>query len=135
MENNRKDYLFRLGPLIFFPKSEPKPPAYLDHFEPYRNIFRIIVVVIYAPMIFLAISDLTMAGEFLSRFDSWPTSYYYIFFFPLVDSLIDVYLVWLERKTRIPMLRHSKKLIYGSWTISSLYYLMFILGYILYLKQ
>lgn len=127
MEHNKKDYLFRLGPVTFFPKDpQPKPPAYLDSFEFYRNLSRVILIVFYSVLFVFTLSDLQGGKEFLGRFNTWPTSYYFIFFFPLALSLIDLYLFWLERKTNIPMRRHSWNFMRISWFVSTLFYLGFL---------
>jgi len=127
MEHNKKDYLFRVGPVTFFPKdTQPKLPAYLDSFEFYRNLGRIMVLGFYTWITVYVFRDIAGAKEFLSRMGSWPTSYYVIFFIPLAVSLIDLYLSWIERKTKIPMKSYSRKLIRISWLVSLVFYLVHI---------
>jgi hypothetical protein len=84
------------------------------------------VMVFYLPLFVFTLSDLEGGKEFLSRFSSWRTSYYIIFFIPLAVSFIDLYLFWLERKTKIPMPGYSWNLMRISWLVSTLFYLGFI---------
>lgn len=127
MEHNKKDYLFRVGPVIFFPKAaQPQPPPYLDSFEFYRNLGRIMVLGFYSWIIVFVLKDTASAKEFLSRMGSWPTSYYVIFFIPLAVSLTDLRLSWIERKTKISMKSYSRNLIRISWLVSLVFYLVHI---------
>jgi hypothetical protein len=131
METNKKDYLFKLGPVLFFPKDkQPKPPPYQDSFEEYRNIIRLLVICWYSLLSFLVINSIFRGDEFeeLTGRSTW---FYVVLFIPLGVSLIDVYLVWLEWKTGIPMKRISKILIYGSWIVSAIYSAIMLYGFLL----
>lgn len=133
MENSKKDYLFRVGPLLFFPKdTEKKPPAYKDSFEEIRNIIRLAVILLYGFISASLITSLLNHEAIYRDLGNRPTGHYVVFLLPLWVCLIDVYLVWLERKTKIPMNRFSRYMIYGSWLVSALYYSIFIFNYLLF---
>jgi hypothetical protein len=130
MESNKKNYLFRIGPLIFFPKTPgPKQLPYQDNFEFWHNMLRIMVIVLYNPIIlYFLFQARTDARAFLFSMDDWPDSRFVFFFGPLVLALIDLYLVRLEKKSGVPMQRVSKHFIYASWTVSLLFYGIIIIG-------
>jgi hypothetical protein len=133
MENNKKNYLFRLGPVLFFPKSEVKPPAYKDSFEEYRNIGRFGIMLIYGIFSYHLFRDFNESDAIFNG-PVRPTSYYLLFLIPGFFSLIDIYLVWLEKKTKIPMNKVSKYFIYGAWLISAIFYSIYIYHYLLVLR-
>jgi hypothetical protein len=127
METNKKDYLFKIGPLLFFPKdTRNKPPAYQDSFEQFRNVIRLAVILLYGMISIGLLANLFRQDRIFEHFGSRDTSFYLIFFIPLTLSLIDMYFVWLEKKTGIPMKPISKYMIYGSWLISAVYYACFV---------
>lgn len=111
--------------------NKPKQLPYEDDFEWGRNMIRILIIVLYTPMTFLLVSDGFAAmdtQDFLSDFRQWPSARYFFFFAPLGMSLIDLYLVSLEKKSGVPMQRVSKHFIYGSWVVSVAFYGLFVLG-------
>lgn len=129
MENQKKDYLFRIGPLLFLPKQkQSKIPAYKDSSEQYRNLLRLAVIVLWG-MVTIGLIEDCVQGEPFGDISKWPSRHYLVMVTPLFVSLIDLYLVWTEKRTGIPMNKYSKVLIYGSWIVSAVYYSTFIYNY------
>jgi hypothetical protein len=124
MANNKKDYLFRFGPFIFFPKdAEPKPTPYMDTSEEMYNGIRLAIIVLYGMVAFYLAWSPDVGSMFIER---RPNSHYVIFIMPLGFSLMDLYQVWREKKTGIPMKKLSKIMIYGAWLVSAWYYGIYI---------
>lgn len=109
--------------------NEPKQLPYQDNFEFYHNMLRILVIVLYTPLVVFMLIDASGIREFLNSFGDWPEKRYFFFFAPLAISLIDMHLVGLEKKSKIPMQKVSRNFIYGSWIVSSLLYSILILSY------
>jgi hypothetical protein len=129
MENHKKNYLFRLGPMLFFPKgAEPKSPAYKDSFEQYRNLIRLAIIGIWG-MITAVLISICLRGEPFGEFTGRPIGHYVVMSIPLAMSLADLYLVWLEKRTSNSMNKLSKNLIYGAWFVSAVYYSTFLYSY------
>jgi hypothetical protein len=111
--------------------NKPKQLPYEDDFENFRNLIRIMVIVMYNPILLYFLAQNTTGAdvrEFLFSLPDWPSSRIFFFFFPMGMSLIDIYLVGLEKKSGVPMQRVSKHFIYASWTISLLLYGLVIIG-------
>jgi hypothetical protein len=124
MEDNKKNYLFRLGPLLFLPKDEEKKtPAYKDGWDQYRNLMRLAIIVFYGMICYYLLRTNDVGSMFT---ESRPNSHYIVFIVPFFISLIDVYLIWLEKKTKIPMNKVSHYFIYGAWIVSAFFYSIYI---------
>jgi hypothetical protein len=111
--------------------DKPKQLPYQDDFEFWRNMMRIMVFVLYNPVLlyFLAqdlAQDPTGVNEFLFSITDWPASRYFFFFAPMAISLRDLRLVRLEKKSGVPMPKVSRNFIYGSWLVSLVLYSLFL---------
>lgn len=109
--------------------NKPKQLPYQDDFEFWRNMARIMMIVAFNPIIsFLLAQDSEGAKEFLYTFADWPLKYYFFFFLPLFISLHNLDMVWLEKKSGVPMPRVSKHFIYASWVVSLVFYGSFVVA-------
>ena len=108
---------------------KPKQLPYQDDFEFWRNMMRILVIVLYTPILIFFLADgIGDAKEFLYSFTDWPASRYFFFFAPLAISLGDLNLVRLEKKSGVPMPKVSRNFIDGSWLVSLVFYSLSLIG-------
>jgi hypothetical protein len=127
METDKKNYLFRLGPLIFFPKddTEEKRQATKERNEKWEFFPRFLLILAlckYTNDIFRSsdISNIYISTE------AYSIPYFIYFFCPLLISIMDVHTVLKRKKEGIPtkpMVRYS---IYGLWLVSALFYAAYI---------
>jgi hypothetical protein len=128
MENKKKNYLFRIGPVVFLPKDEKKAPPYLDGKESNRNVFRTILTVLYGFYSFLLIYRFEL-GDFLAEGDTEIT--FIIFCIPGLFSLIDLHLTWIEKKTGIARSSFTHTVIYMEWLVSLVFYSIYLYHYLI----
>jgi hypothetical protein len=106
--------------------NKPKQLPY-DESEFWRNILRILVIVLYAPTtILLWRVGLEDGREFLHSFGDWPATRYFFFFAPLILSLIDLRQAGIANKNGDPMPSYTRNFMYGSWLVSLAFYALMI---------
>jgi hypothetical protein len=57
---------------------------------------------------------------------NWPRKYHVIFFAPLFVSVMNLQMLVIEKKSRVPMQRVSRHFIYASLLVSLLSYGLFV---------
>jgi hypothetical protein len=130
MATKNKDYLFRVGPVVFFPKSvTPESLPYKTRTEEYRNIVRLVAIFWYGFMTFVFVRDL-MTGNRFNDFGSWTFMHYVVMLIPLLISVANLRMMLIEKQTKILMSSASRYLIYGSWVVSAAYYLAFAYNFL-----
>jgi hypothetical protein len=110
--------------------NETKQDSFWDIPDLFQNLARIMVVVLYSPVIFFFIkTDPAEMKEFLNSFMSWPPGRYFFFFFPLGLLLINLYLLSVGKRTHVPIPRVSRNFIYLSGIVTILLYSIIIIHY------
>lgn len=110
--------------------NKPKQLPYQDDFEPWRNIIRIMVIVLYTPttVLMFVIGGLEDTQEFVLTMGDWPLKYHIIFFAPLFVSVMNLQMLVIEKKSEVPMPRVSRHFIYASLVISLIFYSLFVVA-------
>lgn len=110
--------------------NETKEDSFWDTPDLFQNLARIMVVVLYTPLIFFSFNtDPAEMKEFLNSFMRWPPGRYFFFFFPLGLLLINIFLISVERRTHVPIPRVSRNFIYISGFITLIFYSTIIYQY------
>jgi hypothetical protein len=125
MANNKKNYLFRLGPMLFFPNdTEEKSQDTKNKNEQWQIIIRLGIIIIFGQLTYYLFRS-SDVGNIFAGTESYPDYYYLWFFVPLVISVADIYrMVRKKPDTHInPLTRY---MIYGVWLISALFYGLYI---------
>lgn len=132
MEKHRKNYLFRIGPLLFFPTEPDKKrqPIYMDGKEADRNIYRLIFIIMYTLYSTLLIGNFQLGDFFVTT--SFRENIFILFLLPGIFSLIELHLTWLEKKTGIPRSKSTHALVYWEWVVSGFFYAIY--GYNYWIK-
>ncbi|MGV3504678.1 MAG: hypothetical protein ACO1O1_13305 [Adhaeribacter sp.] len=131
MENHKKNYLFRIGPLFFFPTDaeKKKQPIYMDGKEADRNVYRLIFIILYSLYSALLIGNFLLGDFFVT--DSFRENIFILFLLPGVFSLIELHLTWIEKKTGISRSQSTHALVYWEWVVSILFYGIYIYNYLI----
>lgn len=131
MEDHKKNYLFRIGPLVFFPtdSENKKQPVYMDGKEADRNVYRLIFIILYSLYSALLIGNFQLGDFFVTP--SFRENIFIFFLLPGIFSLIELHLTWIEKKTGIPRPQNTHALVYWEWVVSSLFYAIYIYNYLI----
>lgn len=132
MENKKKNYLFRIGPILFLPSDpeEKKQPPYVYGQESNRNVFRFLLTIVFGFYSFLLIYNFEL-GNFLSETDPDTETSFIVFCIPGLFSLIDLHLTWIEKKTGISRSKTTHGFIYMQWLVTLVFYSIYIYNYFL----
>jgi hypothetical protein len=131
MEKKKREYLFRIGSLLFLPKmkeEENSPPSYLKPGEGINNLLRFVLVVFYSIWAIVLFKD-TSAD---SLFEPQPLSHWLWVAMPLVFAIAGIRVYREEKKSEIPMNWFSRLLIYLVWATAVIYYSAFAFHYFRY---
>lgn len=125
MESKKKNYLFKVGPLVFFPKQteEEKYQVQQDTKEFNRNVLRLAIIIGYG-IVSIGLTRTAEVGRMFT--ESRPLYHYLIFVAPLVFSIMDWRVIREATKTVMPIPLTTRTLIYGVWLISAAYCLIYI---------
>lgn len=131
MEDHKKNYLFRIGPLLFFPTDPEKKrqPIYMDGKEADRNVYRLIFIILYSLYSALLVGNFQLGDFFFTN--SFRENIFILFLLPGIFSLIELHLTWIEKKTGIPRSQNTHVLVYWEWVVTCLFYIIYIFNYLI----
>lgn len=111
-------------------KNKSKQLPYQDDFEPWRNISRIMVTVLYTPttILMFMLGGFEGGREFILEIGDWPRNRYIMFFVPLCVCIMNLQMLVIEKRSGVPIPRVSRHFIYASLLVSLLFYGLFVIA-------
>jgi hypothetical protein len=127
METDKKNYLFRLGPLIFLPKddTEEKRQATKKRNEKWEFFPNFLLIVIYGKYTYNIFRSSDISNIFALTED-YSVAYYIYFFIPLLIAIGNIHTILTRKKAGIPIKPITRYSIYGLWLVSALFYGLYI---------
>lgn len=113
--------------------NKPKQLPYQDGFEDWRNMSRIMITVMYNPLLAffmfrMMVQDPEDFKGFLYTIDEWPFNHYFFFFAPLFVCAMNLQMLVIEKRSRVSIPRVSRHFIYASLVVSAIFYGVFVVA-------